>query len=91
MQFTSLAELATPAPANVPPNGLVLPGSLSILDAGRELSLRGEGTGEGFWVADDAGRPTGYLTYQRFAAVLGETITADAPAPGEEPAHALPH
>ena len=91
LQFTSLAELATPAPANVPPNGLILPGSLSILDAGRELSLRGEGTGEGFWVADDAGRPTGYLTYQRFAAVLGETITADAPAPGEEPAHALPH
>jgi osmoprotectant transport system ATP-binding protein len=90
LQFTSLAELAAPPPADVLPNGLVLPGTLSILDAGRELGLHGDVAGEGFWIGDDAGQPTGYLTYQQFAVVLGETIGAADVVPGEREAHGLP-
>ena len=89
LQFTSLAELAGPPPAQARPNGLVLPGTLSILAAGRELGLHGAAA-EGFWIGDDAGQPTGYLTYQQFAMVLGETIGAAGAAPGEREAHGLP-
>ncbi|MDP9366061.1 MAG: ABC transporter ATP-binding protein [Chloroflexota bacterium] len=90
LQFTTLAELVEPAPNGVPPDGLVLPGSLSILDAGRELGRHGGANGEGFWVGDEAGRPTGFLTFQRFATVLGETIAAEAPDGNEGAAGDLP-
>ena len=90
LQFTSLSELATPPPADVPPTGLVLPGTLSILDAGRELGLHGNVAGEGFWIGDDSGQPTGYLTYQQFAVMLGETIGADGQSPGERAADGVP-
>ena len=89
LQYTTLADLAEPAPGDVPVDGLVLPGTLSVLDAGRELGLHGEATGEGFWVSDDTGRPAAYLTYQQFAAVLGETLAAEA-APAAGAAHAVP-
>ena len=70
---------------------MILPGTLSILDAGRELGVHGDAIGDGIWVGDDAGNPTGYLTYQQFAAVLGETLAADAETSHDETAHALHH
>ncbi len=90
LQFTSLAELSAPPPPDARPNGLVLPGTLSILDAGRELGLHREVTAEGFWVGDDTGQPTGYLTYQQFAMVLGEMIGADEEATEERTVRGLP-
>ncbi len=90
LQFTTLAELAASPPPNLPSNGLVLPSTLSVLDAGRELGRHGKTTGDGFWIGDDAGRPTGYLTYQRLAAALSEMIAAGEAAPGEGAARGLP-
>ena len=89
LRFTPLAELAEPAPMGVPANGPVLPGGLSVLEAARQVGRGGDGAGDGFWVGDEAGRPTRYLSYHRFAAVLGETIAADA-APGDGAADGLP-
>ena len=91
LQFTSLGEVAQPVPPGAPLNGIVLPGTLSILDAGRELGIHGDAMGDGIWVGDDDGKPTGYLTYQQFAAVLGETLAAGAEAPHEETARAIHH
>ena len=56
---------------------------------GRELGLHGDVAGEGFWIGDDAGQPTGYLTYQQFAVVLGETVGQPAwpPAKGRQMAY----
>jgi hypothetical protein len=68
-----------------------LPGTLSILDAGREVGIHGDGMGDGIWVGDAHGNPTGYLTYQQFAAVLGETLAASADASHAEMAHAIHH
>jgi len=68
---------------------MVLPGTLSILDAGRELGVQGDAIGDGIWVGDAAGKPTGYLTYRQFAAVLGETLAAGAETPHDETAHAI--
>ncbi len=89
LQFTSLAEVAGPAPPGASAGGLVLPGTLSILDAGRELGVHGEAIGDGIWVGDDAGNPIGYLTYQQFAGVLGESLAAGAEIPDDETAHAI--
>jgi osmoprotectant transport system ATP-binding protein len=91
LQFTSLGEVAQPVPPGAPLTGIVLPGTLSILDAGRELGIHGDAMGDGIWVGDDDGKPTGYLTYQQFAAVLGETLAAGAEAPHEETARAIHH
>ena len=91
LQFTSLDEVARPAPPGAVPGEMVLPGTLSILDAGRELGVHGDAMGDGIWVGDDAGNPTGYLTYQQFAAVLGETLAAGAESPQDDTAHALHH
>ncbi len=91
LQFTSLSEVAQPAPPGTPPGGIVLPGTLSVLDAGRELGIHGDAMGAGIWVGDDVGNPTGYLTFQQFAAVLGETLAAGAEAPHDETAHAIHH
>jgi osmoprotectant transport system ATP-binding protein len=91
LQFTRLGEVARPAPPGAPRGGMILPGTLSILDAGRELGVHGEAMGDGIWVGDDAGNPTGYLTYQQFAAVLGETLAAGAETSHDEMAHALHH
>jgi osmoprotectant transport system ATP-binding protein len=91
LQFTSLGDVARSAPPGAVPGGIVLPGTLSILDAGRELGVHGDAMGDGIWVGDDAGNPTGYLTYRQFAAVLGETLAAGAETPHDETAHALHH
>ena len=90
LQYTTLAELAGPAPTNVPVDGLVLPGTLSVLDAGRELGLHGNPTADGLWVSDDAGRPSGYLTFQQFTTVLGETLAAEPTTPPDGEFHGLP-
>jgi osmoprotectant transport system ATP-binding protein len=86
-QYTALAEIAGPAPAPPPDGAFALPGALTILETARRLGESANGAADGFWVVDDGGRPSGYVTYQRFAAVLGETIAG--PAEGEE-RHALP-
>jgi osmoprotectant transport system ATP-binding protein len=97
LQYTRLAELAGPAPSGMAPNGMVLSGALSVLDAARELGVRGAATGDGVWVSDDAGRPTGYLTYQTLAVTLGETLVAEDEQATVEPdakvvqGHALHH
>jgi osmoprotectant transport system ATP-binding protein len=91
LPVTSLGEVARPAPPGAPRGGMILPGTLSILDAGRELGVHGDAMGDGIWVSDDAGNPTGYLTYQQFAAVLGETLAAGAETSHDETAHALHH
>ncbi|CAA9536329.1 MAG: ABC transporter, ATP-binding protein (cluster 13, osmolytes) [uncultured Thermomicrobiales bacterium] len=86
LQFTTLEELAEPAPGAATPGAMVLSGALSILDAGRELGRHGangrHGTANGFWVADAGGNPTGYVSFQRFAATLGETVGASDADPG---------
>jgi osmoprotectant transport system ATP-binding protein len=91
LRFTSLAELAEPVPAGARPNGMVLPGTLSILDAGRELATHGTSIGDGIWVGDAAGQPVGYLSFQRFAALLGESLAVDEETPDDEAVHAIHH
>ena len=91
LRFTNLAELAEPAPVGARPNGMVLPGTLSILDAGRELAMHGSAIGDGIWVGDAAGQPVGYLTFQRFAALLGESLAVAEETPDDEAAHAIHH
>lgn len=84
LQYTTLSEVAAPAQDavdSIPKDGLMLPGTLSIPEASRLFGTHdGNGAtdrGDGFWVSDEVGRPIGYLTYQQFATMLGETLTAD--------------
>jgi osmoprotectant transport system ATP-binding protein len=91
LRFTSLAELAEPVPAGARPNGMVLPGTLSILDAGRELATHETSIGDGIWVGDAAGQPVGYLTFQRFAALLGGSLAIEEETPDNEAVHAIHH
>jgi osmoprotectant transport system ATP-binding protein len=90
LEFTRLAELAHDAPSQLQPDGVVLSGALSVLEAARELGALRPTSGEGIWISDDRGAPTGYLTYQQFAVLLGETIAGDVSPNGrvgeEEPA-----
>ena len=79
LRYTYLSELATPGPAGVAPDRPLLPGTLSIPEAGRALGRQQDGAGDGFWISDEEGRPSGYLTYQQLATVLGESIAPDAP------------
>jgi len=91
LQYTTLAELAQPIPADVSGNGLALPGTLSILDASREVGVHGaSGGGDGLWVTDSSGARTGYLTFQHLAAVLGEMLAAEPAATEAEARHGLP-
>ncbi|MGI8643134.1 MAG: ABC transporter ATP-binding protein [Thermomicrobiales bacterium] len=91
LQYTTLAELAGPAPIHDPGNRLVLSGSLSVPAAARELAKVSESADDGFWISDDQGKPTGYLGYQRLAAVLGETVAPDGSGKPEEAAYAVSH
>ncbi len=86
LQFTTLAELAAPAPGDVPAGGLVLPGTLPVLEGARRLGQQGCAGEDGFWIGDDTGRPTGYLAYRRLAQLLGETISIDTIAEQEQEA-----
>ena len=80
LHYTSLAEVAVPAPAHTPAGGLTLPGTMTILEAARELGRQGAAAGDGIWVTGDAGERVGHLPLHRLAVVLGETL-----APVEEP------
>ncbi|MBA2276671.1 MAG: ABC transporter ATP-binding protein [Chloroflexia bacterium] len=92
LQFTLLGEIAEPGPADTRANGVALPGSLTIIEAARELGKRGPGAGAGFWISDEEDQPTGYLSYQRFAAVLGDTIAGDHTAEhASEGTDGIPH
>ena len=80
LAFTELGELAEPTPHPPTPGALTLPGTLSLMDATRRITASGAATADGFWVIDGTGQPAGYVSYRRFAAVLGDTIAADADA-----------
>jgi osmoprotectant transport system ATP-binding protein len=84
LQYTLLAELATPAPGDVAAGGVVLPGSLSVLEGLRRLGTNGHATGDGIWVSDQQGRPAGYLTYNDLVVALGETLAVDPAGRGAD-------
>ena len=75
--FTRLAEIASPPPPDASPDGLSLPGSLSVLDASREVGIQRPAAGDGIWITDDEGVRVGYLSFQELAAVLGETLAVE--------------
>ena len=83
-QHTTLAEIAEPTPDSKVDVSPVLPGSLSILEAALRIGAGGMAEADGFTVSGDAGQPVGYLSFQRFAAILGETLggTEDRMAEG---------
>jgi osmoprotectant transport system ATP-binding protein len=83
LQYTLLAELAAPAPGDVAA-GVVLPGSLSVLEGLRRLGTNGHATGDGIWVSDQQGRPAGYLTYTDLVVALGETLAVDPAGRGAD-------
>ena len=89
LQYTLLEEIASPPAGDGAADDLVLPGAISVLEAARELGRHGPMTGDGFWVGDELGRRVGYLTYQQFSVVLGETIGSDTTAPDEGAPDAL--
>ena len=89
LAHTSLVELAEPGGNGAGASSLALPGSLSVLEAGRELGRRGPTDGDGVWVNDEEGRPVGYLSFQRLATVLGETL-APAVDGSEEDSRGIP-
>jgi osmoprotectant transport system ATP-binding protein len=84
LQYTLLAELAKPGPGDVAASGVVLPGSLSVLEGLRRLGANGHATGDGFWVSDQQGRPAGYLTYTDLVVALGETLASDPAGRGAD-------
>ncbi len=77
LAYTNLAEVATAPPNAIPMDGAILPGTLSLLEAGKELAAVERGNGDGFWVGDEAGNPAGYVTYRGFATAIGERLTAE--------------
>ncbi len=96
LHYTSLAELAAPAGEDAPSDGLALPGTMTVLEATRELGLRGVAAGDGIWVTGDAGERIGHLPFHRLAAVLGETLAPEQSGPDPsagpegEPSDGLP-
>ncbi len=81
LQYTTLAELAEPANGQIPPDAVVLPETLSVPEAGRQLGEQARDgatePAEGFWTADETGQPSGYVSFQHLATVLGETIAPE--------------
>jgi len=91
LEHTYLAELANPMPRAVPDDALVLPGTLTVTEASRELTQANGVNGQGFIVANEEGEPEGFVTYQEFATVLGESVAAEAEqATDEEAGDAVP-
>jgi len=86
LEHTFIAELAKPNSHEVSSDAVVLPGTLSVPAASRELTHTDNTDDDGFWVSNDDGEPSGYVTYREFATVLGEGIVSDAEADddGEE-------
>jgi len=95
LRHTYLSELAAPRPEGLPGDVPVLPGTLSIPEAGQALGRHAGSNRDGFLISDDAGRPAGYLTYQRLATVLGESIapaeamSTNGTTPEPEAAHVV--
>ncbi len=87
LQYTSLAELATPAAQHVPADALVLPPTMAVWDALRQIGTHGHRVGDGVWVADGQNEPVGYLPYSKLVTALGDTL---ATTPHEETTDALP-
>jgi len=77
LQYTRLDEIAGPSPTGLSPDGVLLSGGLSVIEATRALGTSQSVSGDGFWVSDEQGRPNAYLTYHQFVVVLGETIAGD--------------
>ncbi|MBA2446901.1 MAG: ABC transporter ATP-binding protein [Chloroflexi bacterium] len=80
LEYTTLAELATPAPAgSTGPFGAVLPADLSIVEGLRRLAAEGRAVADarGFWVGDDRGGPSAQVTYQDLVATLGEALAPE--------------
>ncbi len=88
LQYTTLAEVATPAVGGGPPEALVLPGTLSVLDGLRRLGAHGLAQGDCLWVGDGQGRATSCLQYRDLITALGESL-ADQPAAARGGADAL--
>ncbi len=97
LRHTYLAELAAPCPEGLPGDVPVLPGTLTIPEAGQALARHAGSNRDGFLISDDGGHPAGYLTYQRLAAVLGESIapaeamSSNGTTPEPEAAHVVSH
>jgi osmoprotectant transport system ATP-binding protein len=78
LEYTRIAELAQPVTGvNVPHDGIVISGELSVPEASRELTQTENTGGEGFWVSNGDGEPSGFVSYQDLATALGEGIAAD--------------
>ena len=77
LAYTSLSEVAMAVPNAVPVTGAILPGTLSLVEAGRELVAVGPANGDGFWVGDEVGNPSGYVTYRQFATEIAERLAAE--------------
>ncbi len=84
LEHTRIAELAKPVPMSVPDDMLVIPGTFSIPEASREVSQAETSGHEGFIVADAAGEPEGYVTYEEFASVISEGIASETEVESDE-------
>jgi osmoprotectant transport system ATP-binding protein len=86
LQYTSLAELARPAPQRAPAGALVLPPTMPVWDALRQIGTHAHVENDGVWVADVHGQPSGYVAYGDLVAALGDTL---ATTPHKETTDAL--
>ena len=77
LEHTHIAELAKPYEQRLPKDAFVLPGTMTIPEASRELIESDTADGEGFWVSGEEGETPGYVTYREFATTLGEGIVSD--------------
>lgn len=94
LEHTFIAELAHPRAQRTPNGAVVLPGTLTVPEASRELMHTDNADGDGFWVSNDQGEPPGYVTYRDFATTLGEGIVSEVDENDDEPeevADALSH
>jgi osmoprotectant transport system ATP-binding protein len=89
LQHTRLAELARPAGderAEGPGSGAAFPGTLSVLDALRDIAARRPLDRHGIWVqcdgADGAGPPQ-YLPYADLVDAIGQAVARDPGVPGD--------
>ncbi|MGI8826643.1 MAG: ABC transporter ATP-binding protein [Chloroflexota bacterium] len=88
-QYTTLAEIARPAAGAPPAGGQILRSDLTVFEGLQSLASNGQADGDGMWVSDAEGKPSGYLTYNDLVGVMSATM-AEGPATNEGMAHALP-
>ncbi len=90
LQYTTLSDIAKPAPSGISPAGdPVLTGTLSVLEGLKHLR-NARATSDGIWVSDERGVPTGYLSHKDLVATLGTTLAAE-PETEREEADAVPN